>query len=73
MAVDDRRTPRDYIRNARSRYDTAGGSTWTAILIGLAVLAIVVYMIFSVAAPNRTGTYTQPTGTTTSAQTTQPK
>jgi hypothetical protein len=71
MAVhDDRRTPRDYIRNARSRYDaSATGTSWAAVLIGLAILAFIAYMLFAGAGPDTTGDATRqaPNNTTTTA------
>jgi hypothetical protein len=84
MAVHDhdRRTARDYVHGARARYDRmTTGTKWTAMLIGLALLAFVAYMMFA-ADPNPTfdairqtpptpQTTTAPS-TTTTAPTTQP-
>lgn len=67
MAVhDDRRTPGDYIRNARSRYDaSATGTGWAAVLIGLAILAFIAYIFFAAAAPDTTGDATRQTPNST--------
>ena len=85
---DDRRTARDYMQDARTRYDdTSPGTRWVGILAGLAAIAFILYMIFATANPTNTGdairqtpqnptTTTAPRTTTTpapSAPTAQPK
>ncbi len=75
MAVHDheRRTPRDYIHNARSRYDDAGsGMKWVGLFIGLAVLALIGYMLFATPNTDTTLDSTPQTPQTTTAPTTQP-
>ena len=79
MAVHDhdRRTPRDYNHNARSRYDDAGsGAKWIGVLLGLAVLAFLGYMLFATPNTDTTldGTPQTPQNptTTTAPQTTSP-
>jgi succinate dehydrogenase hydrophobic anchor subunit len=80
MAVHDneRRTARDYMHNARTRYDdTSSGSRWIGIVVGLALLAFIVYMLYAAATgPDTTGdavrqTPQNPT-TTTAPRTTTP-
>jgi hypothetical protein len=79
MAVhdNDRRTARDYMHNARTRYDdTSSGTRWFGILAGLAIVAFILYMLFAAANPRDTGeavrqTPQNPT-TTTVPQTTSP-
>jgi hypothetical protein len=89
MAVhDDRRSPGDYIRNARTRYEESRtGTGWAAVLAGLAVLAVIAYMLFAGATTDRTGEAvrqtpntgptniqrTAPSTTPSTAPTTQPK
>jgi ABC-type Fe3+ transport system permease subunit len=67
MAAKDnnRRTPRDYMNAARSRYDNAGSSVWIG--VGLAVLTVIVYMLFAATVPRTIddGTARAPTTTTT--------
>jgi hypothetical protein len=76
MAIhDDQRTSRDYIRNARTRYDeTPTGTGWAGALIGLAILAFIAYMLFAAATPDSTGDAVRqtPNNTTTTAPTTAP-
>jgi hypothetical protein len=59
MAVHDneRRTASDYMHGARTRYDDAStGSRWAGILVGLALIAFIVYLVFSAAyGPSNTG------------------
>lgn len=75
MAVHDheRRTPRDYIHNARFRYDDAGwGMKWVGLFIGLAVLALIGYMLFATPNTDTMLDSTPQTPQTTTAPTTQP-
>jgi ABC-type Fe3+ transport system permease subunit len=61
----NRRTPRDYMNAARSRYDNAGSSVWIG--VGLAVLTVIVYMLFAATVPRTIddGTARAPTTTST--------
>ena len=57
MAVhdQDRRTTRDYMRDARTRYSANPGTSWVGILVGLALIAFIAYMLFAAAyGPNTT-------------------
>jgi hypothetical protein len=80
MAINDnsRRTPRDYMHGARTRYDDAStGTRWTGILVGLGFLAFIAYLLFAATNdPSTTGdavrqTPQNPT-TTTAPRTTSP-
>ncbi len=82
MAInDERRTPRDYMDNARTRYqESSSGGKWITLLIVLAVIAAIFYMIASADGPNTADaprttptTTNQPSNTTTTAPTTQPR
>jgi hypothetical protein len=47
MAVHDneRRTPRDYMHNARTRYDDTGAAgKWIAFMVGIGLIAMVVFI-----------------------------
>ena len=78
MAVHDHeRLPRDGIQDAPNRHTAANSSTpWVGIAIGSAIIALILYMIFSAMGPTRTGdgirnTPQTPT-TTTAPRTTTP-
>ena len=80
MALHDqeRRTAQDYMHDARTRYDdTNSGTRWTGILVGLALVAFIVYMLVAATGgPPTTGDavrQTPPTPqTTTAPRTTAP-
>jgi hypothetical protein len=58
MAVHDqpRRTPRDYMHGARTRYNgTTPAARWTAVIVALALLAFIAYLLFAAANPSVTG------------------
>lgn len=67
----DRLTPRDYMQNARTRYtQTDSGTKWVGFTIGFALIAFIMYMLFSAANPTTTGEairQTPPTPQTTTA------
>ena len=78
----DRRTPRDYMHDARSRYSDANtGTKSIGLLIGLALLGFIAYMLLATPSQDPTGGITRSTPTTTApapgapttAPTTQPK
>jgi hypothetical protein len=83
MAVhdNDRRTARDYMRDARTRYDGANSATrWGGALLALVLLAFIIYMFVTASGPNPNSTVfdgrTTPSAPTTgpaTAPTTQPK
>jgi hypothetical protein len=60
-----RRTPRDYMHTARSRYDKAGSGVWIG--AGLVVLTVIVYMLFATTVPRTIddGTARAPSTSTT--------
>jgi hypothetical protein len=69
----DHRSARDYMHDARSRYDDAStGTKWAGIIVGLALLAFVIYMLFATAGPDTAGDSAQQMPTTTTAPTTAP-
>jgi hypothetical protein len=76
---EDRRAGRDYMHDARTRYDdTSSGTRWTGVIVGLALVAFILYMLFAAAnGPSTTGeairqTPQNPTTTTTPRTTTTP-
>lgn len=53
---EERRTTRDRVKDVRTRYDDASGVSKTiGVLIGLALIAFIVYMLFAAANPRTTG------------------
>jgi hypothetical protein len=74
---DERRTPRDYMHDSRTRYGEAGsGTQWVGILVAVALVAFILYILISAMGPNSTGegirqTPQNPT-TTTAPRTTTP-
>lgn len=76
MRDPERRSPRDYIHDARARYtETNPASKWVGVILGAALLAFIVYMLFEAMNPSPTGeavrqTPQNPTTTTAPPRTT---